>query len=263
MKAVVVALTLLLAVSAVVIDAKIGSTRRLNRMTDRLKTKPADVQAAVLAAVVMRDHFRQSYCTDSVSFPGNARIGFSPLKSAPTPVHTTFQDSSVPITVAGGDHDAIVAAGNKIWDNKAGCCTTFAVALFAKLAPTAGTKGPRIEIVSVGAGSSGTHVFLVVGRSAGGDGVKPNRFGKGGSFPKCANWGDDAVVLDPWLMSLGHDGVNETPTAGPRVALCSGGTCDGKQNPLCGKDETHCFTHGESLGFDGNTVLLFEKARVA
>jgi hypothetical protein len=191
-----------------------------------------------------------------------------------------------------------VAVGNKISDNKAGCCTTFAVALFAKLAPLAITKsvaarsraaivalasslwtslllvafaslrrsplrrGPRIEIVSVGAGNTGTHVFLVVGRNAGDPGTKPSKLGKGGSFPECAKWGADAVVLDPWLMSLGHDGVNEKATEGPRTAKCDSGKCDGKTNPECGKGDTVCYTHGESLGFDGKTVLLFEKAKV-
>jgi len=259
---VVVVIALLSVVQLVSAKQGIRKHRQLNILSvhDRLKDKPADVKAAVLAAISHRDYFSKCYCTDSVSFPGNAKIGFSLVTVKPTPVNT-FQENSVPIIVQAGDYDNIVSAGDKIYANKAGCCSTFAVAMFAKMAPTSSTKGPRIEIIGVGSGHTGTHVFLVVGRSAGAAGQKPNRFGRGGSFPASSQWGADAVVVDPWLMSLGHDGINEDPVSGPRTALCSSGTCDGSKAPTCLTGETVCYTHGETLGFDGG-VLLFEKAKV-
>jgi len=274
----VIVLALVL-VGLLVVEAKHGTVRKLNRaqqeasFLQKLKNKPLDVQQAVATAISHRAHFAASFCTDSVAFPGNAKVGFTPLTSAPAAVYPTFRDSNVPMVIKSQDHTAIVEAGEKIFANKNGCCTTFAVAMFAKLAPTSATRGARVEIVSVGSGSSGTHVFLVVGRNAGVAGTVPNAFNKGGSFPACATWGADTVVIDPWLMSLGHDGINLDPLTGPRTAKCNSGQCTGMcENAhgggVGGVSKWHagtptdwCFTHGESLGFDPS-ILLFEKAKV-
>jgi len=200
------------------------------------------IVALLEKAAELKDAFKTFFCTDAVTFAGNKKSGFT-LAGQPN----GFQDfqTSAPITIQGQDHDAIVKLGNKIYDTHGGCCTTLALAMFAKLAPTADTKGPRIEIISVGQDRSNTHVFLVAGRdhTADDEAVLPKRLpprngAKNGNYPDHENWGDNAVVIDAWLMSLGWNGISLEPAK------------DGS------KDDA-----GETFGFDGG-VLLFEKPEV-
>lgn len=219
----------------------------------------SNVKAVIRKAEDLRPFFATFFVTDSVSFPGNAKHGFSPVKPGIVVAVNQQQENSVPIAMQSGVYDTCVTAGNKVYENRIGSCGTLALAMFAKLAPTEDTVGPRIELICVGSGTSGTHCFLVVGRDAGAAGVRPNMFNKGGSFPTADSWGTAAVVIDPWLMALGHDGINLSPKDGPRVLPCNSNLC--KTQYPCANGEQTCFSHGESLGFNGGKLFL-EKALV-
>lgn len=86
-------------------------------------------------------------------------------------------------------HDMVLRA-------EAGCCSTFALAATHIL--TEGVRDinqekPRVEMVACKSGSHGSHCFVIVGRAPNSDLSDPK------------TWGENALIVDPWLASLGHD----------------------------------------------------------
>lgn len=187
-----------------------------------ISAKPANVQAAITKAINNRRIFEESLCTDAVSFPGNKYAGFNGVTvdawKALGKDEKYMNQASYAIVMRSGDYDNIVSqVGQRVIENKVGCCSTFAAAMASIIAPDATAKGPKVEVVCVGSGPSGTHCFCVVGRAE-------------GTIGDYSTWGAAATVIDPWLMSLGHIGINLSPKDGPRA------------------------DKGESLGYTGATV---------
>lgn len=91
----------------------------------------------------------------------------------------------------------------KLIDNaKSACCTTFAMSAAAKLRKH--FQNLRIEIVSSKPTKGGSaHCFLLINREE----IEGENSEK--LSPK-ETWGDNVLVIDPWLVSLGQEGVYTT-----------------------------------------------------
>lgn len=81
---------------------------------------------------------------------------------------------------------------------RAGCCTTLAVATAHVL--TGGQRdteknNPKVEVVSYAGGFGTTHYFVLVGRS------------EDSTLSKPETWGENTLIVDTWLGSMGHDNV--------------------------------------------------------
>jgi hypothetical protein len=93
--------------------------------------------------------------------------------------------------------DLAIGAG-LVSEAQAGCCSTLAVKAAHIL--TGGQRDttqqhPKVEIVARHEGADSTHCYVIVGREEGSELSDPS------------SWGENALVVDPWLGSLGHDNV--------------------------------------------------------
>jgi hypothetical protein len=90
-------------------------------------------------------------------------------------------------------HDLIQTA-------ESACCTTFAMT-GAHILISKGVTS-RVELVAV----PGVHCLIVVGRVGG---------LVSGKVPDASTWGGTAIVVDPWLGSLGHEAIFTNPSSYP------------------------------------------------
>ncbi len=96
--------------------------------------------------------------------------------------------------------EKIKTAADNIDSARSAVCTTFAVSGANKLLelqknPEFKDKIKRIEIIARKLGHRGTHCYVIINRKEGSELSKP------------ATWGDETLIVDPWLSSLQNPSV--------------------------------------------------------